>query len=174
MGVVSREMIIDTMRQYVETKGEFPVSRLINKKSFGFTMHDINKHFGTLSNLAKEMGYIISSGKRTNVLTVDEVLDRCEQIMEIFNIDRFPTITEIGCSGLITPYTIYKLGGIKGLRQTYESQRGKLAADDEIPKREVPFDVNTYAKQQIQETLSTVPDIDISKYEKCRRLGDAV
>lgn len=101
MRVVSREMIIDTMRQYVETKGEFPVSRLINKKSFGFTMHDINKHFGTLSNLAKEMGYIIKSGKRTNVLTVDEVLDRCEQIMEIFNIDRFPTITEIGCSGLM-------------------------------------------------------------------------
>ena len=34
MRVVSREMIIDTMRQYVETKGEFPVSRLINKKKF--------------------------------------------------------------------------------------------------------------------------------------------
>lgn len=136
-------------------------------------MHDINKCFGNLSNLAKEMGFIISPGKRsTNLLTVDDVLDRCEQIMEIFNIDRFPTITEIGCSGLITPHTIYKFGGMKWLRKTYESKRGKLAsAEDEMPKREVPFDINTYAKQQMEETLSTVPGIDISKYENCRRLG---
>lgn len=38
MDKVNREMIIDTMRQYVEANGDFPTSRLINKKKF--RLHD--------------------------------------------------------------------------------------------------------------------------------------